>query len=250
MVLVLLTGLALTYGYALDMVNTQALTPHAPIKIDGNEAFTLENGVTRGSGTDADPYFIEGWEITGREFGVIIENTDAHFVIRNCRISGKDLEGIRFTNVENGRIEESELEWNIAAIVLEKSLSCTIYGNTLVMNGPHISLSESFDNKITDNIVGDCFGCPCIQLSRSAGNLLYRNQFRNDIFRGACPFDSGANHWDGGYPIGGNFWQEYEGKDEYSGPNQDQPGADGIGDTPFAIPGGANLDRYPLMTPL
>jgi len=34
--------------------------------------------------------------------------------------------------------------------------------------------------------------------------------------------------------------------DENHGPNQDIPGPDGIGDTPYDIPGG-NQDRYPLM---
>jgi len=35
--------------------------------------------------------------------------------------------------------------------------------------------------------------------------------------------------------------------DDKSGPNQDQLGSDGIGDTPHSIPG--NLDHYPLMKP-
>jgi|SRR5271157_3280665 len=33
-----------------------------------------------------------------------------------------------------------------------------------------------------------------------------------------------------------------------SGPNQDQPGSDGIGDTPYVI-NANNLDNYPLISP-
>jgi len=57
-----------------------------------------------------------------------------------------------------------------------------------------------------------------------------------------------VNVWDDGYPSGGNFWSDYEGVDEKSGSNQDQPGSDGVGDTAYAIDVN-NTDRYPLMAP-
>ena len=55
-------------------------------------------------------------------------------------------------------------------------------------------------------------------------------------------------HWDAGYPSGGNFWSDYIGVDERSGSNQDQLESDGIGDTPYVIDA-SNSDKYPLMTP-
>ena len=49
---------------------------------------------------------------------------------------------------------------------------------------------------------------------------------------------------------GGNYWSDYTGNDYYRGINQDIPGSDGIGDTPYNISGpGNNTDRYPLMSP-
>ncbi|MFQ6084384.1 MAG: PKD domain-containing protein, partial [Candidatus Aminicenantia bacterium] len=48
-----------------------------------------------------------------------------------------------------------------------------------------------------------------------------------------------------GYPSGGNYWSDYIGIDLYSGPNQDQPGSDGIGDAPYTFYGGQ--DNYPFM---
>jgi len=54
--------------------------------------------------------------------------------------------------------------------------------------------------------------------------------------------------WDDGYPSGGNYWSDYAGSDDYSGVDQDVPGADGIGDTPYLFDTGGN-DRYPWMTP-
>ncbi len=49
------------------------------------------------------------------------------------------------------------------------------------------------------------------------------------------------------YPIGGNYWTGYLGDDLFSGPAQDLPGSDGIGDTPLLVDG--YLDEYPLMHP-
>ncbi|MGP3667628.1 MAG: right-handed parallel beta-helix repeat-containing protein [Candidatus Bathyarchaeota archaeon] len=54
--------------------------------------------------------------------------------------------------------------------------------------------------------------------------------------------------WDNGYPSGGNYWSDYVGVDEKSGVEQNQPGADGIGDKPYKV-GGDAVDRYPLMEP-
>ena len=40
------------------------LTPHDPIYIDSNDDFIIgQNGVVSGSGTDGNPYIIEGWDI-------------------------------------------------------------------------------------------------------------------------------------------------------------------------------------------
>ena len=54
--------------------------------------------------------------------------------------------------------------------------------------------------------------------------------------------------WDDGYPSGGNYWSDYSGSDDNNGIDQDVPGADGIGDTPYVFDTGGT-DRYPWMTP-
>jgi parallel beta-helix repeat protein len=55
--------------------------------------------------------------------------------------------------------------------------------------------------------------------------------------------------WDDGYPSGGNYWVEQWSKaDYYRGPNQDEPGSDGIVDKPYQIDT-YNIDRYPFMNP-
>jgi hypothetical protein len=56
------------------------------------------------------------------------------------------------------------------------------------------------------------------------------------------------NTWDNGYPSGGNYWSDYNGTDSFSGPYQNLPGSDFIGDTPYVI-NSNNTDHYPLMIP-
>ena len=81
----------------------------------------------------------------------------------------------------------------------------------------------------------------------SQDNIVYHNNFI-DNNTPAFVTDYMANIWDDGYPSGGNYWSNYTGVDLHSGPGQNEPGSDGIGDTPYIIDGN-NSDRYPLMQP-
>jgi hypothetical protein len=86
-----------------------------------------------------------------------------------------------------------------------------------------------------------------IYLKNSSDNKFYHN----NIYR--YPYYENSNNvWNNGYPSGGNYWNGYPYPDAKSGPNQNLPGSDGIGDTPVAeeifSAGGTNVDRYPLMS--
>ncbi len=107
-----------------------------------------------------------------------------------------------------------------------------------------ISLTDSDGNTIVGNDVA--YNYDSIALYYSSNNRV----FHNNIIENTGPaFDNtDTNQWDDGYPSGGNYWSDYKGSDDYSGPNQDQPGSDGIGDSPYYIDID-RLDRYPLMFP-
>ena len=70
----------------------------------------------------------------------------------------------------------------------------------------------------------------------------------NNNKRQAWLYGVNINAWDAGHLIGGNFWSDYNGTDEKSGPYQDENGPDNIGDTPYIIDSD-NKDSYPLMQP-
>jgi parallel beta-helix repeat protein len=91
------------------------------------------------------------------------------------------------------------------------------------------------DNLFTENTVrwNDITG---FRLTPGAsGNMIYHNDFQNN---GQNAFDPSSNTWDNGYPDAGNFWYDYTGEDN---------NGDDVGDTPYPIPGGDNVDNYPLM---
>jgi parallel beta-helix repeat protein len=84
-------------------------------------------------------------------------------------------------------------------------------------------------------------------VSPSNSNKVYHNNFIDNANQA---WANNVNSWDNGYPSGGNYWSDYSGADNFNGVNQNIPGSDGIGDTPRAISGGSNQDRYPLMNPV
>ena len=158
------------------------LKPHDPIYINGNEEFTAENGVVSGSGTEEDPYIIEGWEIIGGDFGIAIANTDAYFTIRNCKVREVvKWDGIALDNVRNGRIENCIVQKVLRqnGIALNDSHNCTL-ANNLVENSQLdvIALFTSDNNILQGNTVRSDsqwqYLCG-IKLYGSSNNLLHNN---------------------------------------------------------------------------
>jgi len=130
-------------------------------------------------------------------------------------------------------------------IVLGFSRTNAIVGNNASRNSRYgIFLGYSDNNTVTENNVSA--NGEGIHLGASNGTQVYHN----NLFANARQaFDDCRNVWNDSYPSGGNYWSDYLGTDSFSGPNQNQPGGDGMGDTPYPISGGTDADRYPLMAP-
>lgn len=125
----------------------------------------------------------------------------------------------------------------------EKSLSLAYYcnfnviaSNTFCSNHNGIIIEESQYNILTKNtIVNNTVGISIFSLS--SNNSIYHNDFLNN---GQNAFDQTNNSWTLEYPLGGNYWSDYEGEDL---------NGDGLGDIAYEIAGGDNKDLYPLMNP-
>jgi len=92
------------------------------------------------------------------------------------------------------------------------------------------------------HIINNEIGISSIGVDESS--KFHHNNFINNNQQA---ISEGINYWDLDYPWGGNYWSDYIGDDLNNGLDQDQPGSDGIGDTPYLIPSGSSVDRYPLM---
>jgi hypothetical protein len=68
-----------------------------------------------------------------------------------------------------------------------------------------------------------------------SNNTIYQNNF---IDNPGNAYDTTGNMWDNGTV--GNYWSDYTGSDS---------NGDGIGDTPYMIPGNISMDQFPLMEP-
>ncbi|MBS7637009.1 right-handed parallel beta-helix repeat-containing protein [Candidatus Bathyarchaeota archaeon] len=189
-----------------------------------------------------------------KNYEAIRLNYSSYNVISHNNISFNDCGIILDWHNTNNNITENIISNNDGTgIELYYSQSNLILGNNLVGNSYGVWLHSSKNNKILENnIVDNEFGITFE--GDSSSNIIYHNNFIYNSeqvfdFHWTSPWVSPSiNKWNNTYPSGGNYWSDYAGDDYYSGPSQDQPGSDGIGDTPYIIDDN-NIDYYPLMSP-
>jgi parallel beta-helix repeat protein len=137
---------------------------HDPIVITCDEDFITQGWP--GNGTIENPYILEHLMIVVENCAsIMIHDTTAHFIIRNCWLGGEDLtrasHGIEAWRISNGLIENNMIHdfW--------------AYG---------IFLGNSFDNIIKENFIGDDskYGPPAISIQGldSANNTILNNKCR------------------------------------------------------------------------
>ncbi len=167
---------------------------HTPIFINGNEGFTLYNGVVAGTGTISDPYIIEGWEIDAHSPNSMeIRNTDAYLVIRKMLIHSATIAGIKLENVSNINVEESTLSFNTYAVgLLGSNLNIAITDNNMTYNGDGIALGgrAAYVTISGDNLSSNGVGIDIIE-GRVYG-AIYNNAISGN-YDGLYAVDSGGH---------------------------------------------------------
>ncbi|MHA1962599.1 MAG: right-handed parallel beta-helix repeat-containing protein [Candidatus Thorarchaeota archaeon] len=140
-------------------------------------------------------------------------------------------------------ITNNTISNNSAGISFDGSTSNMINHNTISNNSAGISFDASISNIIRSNTIST--NSVGVYLTHT-DNLVYHNSFINNTEQAVDSGFFGFNQWDNGYPSGGNYWSDYTGIDVKMGPRQDNPGKDGIGDTPYNFQVNSR-DRYPLL---
>ncbi|MHA1205670.1 MAG: NosD domain-containing protein [Candidatus Heimdallarchaeaceae archaeon] len=117
-----------------------SLSEHETIEISSDSDFSAFPG----SGTEADPYIIEGYNITtDADYGIYIHDTTKYFIVRNCYIDAKNT-GVYISNVADNTakiINNTLTNNNMYGIYLVDSDYANITNNTITNNGYGIFLS-------------------------------------------------------------------------------------------------------------
>ena len=192
---------------------------------------------------------ISGNNITNSySYGIWLRDSSNYTIsgnnITNSLMAGVLIEYSSHSNIVGNSIKNNEYY----GIQVHGSADNTISGNSITANKRdgiwlhyHSSNNIIFGNSIKNNSNG-------ISLSYSSNNnSIYHNNFIDNT-KQALVSESYNNLWDDGYPSGGNYWSDYIGVDNFSGPGQDILGSDGIGDIPYVVYG-SNRDNYPLTKP-
>ncbi len=193
-------------------------------------------------------------------------------IMRNCWIYQNSEEGVELYDSNNVTILLNNISNNdIQGLRIRQSKNNIIYLNTITENkddGIALNLNSE-NNEVNNNYIANNLD-DGIQIYGSNYNLIVRNNiiennetgiqisensffnklYHNNIINNTVnAVDECGNIWNDTYPSGGNYWSDYWGDDLYSGPNQDIPGSDGIGDVPYEIPCEHGTDWYPLINP-
>jgi len=208
------------------------------------ESNTLSSNAEEGIHIQGDHNIITNNTLSDNQWGMWLQRSTGLNITWNT-VSGNDF-GIYFRgSCYDSYVGHNTLDDNGLSFRIGHTDFIVVANNTVNRSWDRGFYFYSADsNTIIGNLVMDSVGYG-IEVDYSNLNRIYHNDF---IHNGQQAYDdTGTNIWDNGYPSGGNFWSDYNGTDNMSGPNQDQPGSDGIGDTPYNITGDSNQDRYPLM---
>ena len=190
---------------------------------------------------------VSGNTIAGGNCGIILYDYCWNNSIIGNTIIGSSY-GIYFADCAASLIQGNYVQnCSIWGISIGNGLFFNVLGNTIINSqqlGTGMQLCTTTNSTFMENTITGYYN-GIFSYADCANNQLFHNNFLNNRYH-VWDLDLGVNLWDDGYPAGGNYWSDYTGSDHFSGPNQDVPGADGIGDTLKVVPNG-NQDRYPFM---
>jgi parallel beta-helix repeat protein len=181
---------------------------------------------------------------TGNVRGLYLYQSDDNDVCYN-NFSSNSVAGVYLSYSDDNNIRNSIVSYNCQfGVWLVSSDDNTVDNNHMNSNTQRgLYLLGWADGNIIRNNTMSSNWCGGYLHSATGSNHIYHNNFENtnQVSDYGC-----GNEWDDGYPSGGNYWSDYTGADAMSGPRQDQPGSDGIGDIPYIIDSNTQ-DDYPLM---
>lgn len=188
---------------------------------------------------------ISGDNITNNVEAFWIESSSDYNSIYENNITNNGQGIWIYLSSDYNSISENDIISGGHSVAVEFSSTNSISENNITStNDAGLFISVSSGNIISGNNVTD--SVKGIWVYSCSGNSIFHNRFINNTIQ--VMSNDSTNIWDNGYPSGGNYWSDYNGKDMYSGVYQNETGKDLIGDTPYVIDSN-NIDHYPLVNP-
>ncbi len=245
-------GIHLEWADNVTVISNTVSTNHEGIYVHGSQGSTIINNNASSNRlgiylhVSDDNAIVDNTVQSNIEHGISLKESSGN-TIDNNTISWNNWSGIHLENSSSNTISNSNVSSNNQhGVHLHFSGLNTIIKNRISLNALiGIHLSYSAGNDIVNDIVSLNSEWGVYLHSFSDDNNIYHNDFMNNARQA---YDDGFNLWDDGYPSGGNYWSDYTGLDLHSGPDQDIPGSDGIGDEPYVIDGDSQ-DNYPFTEP-
>ncbi|MFQ6061113.1 MAG: nitrous oxide reductase family maturation protein NosD, partial [Thermoplasmata archaeon] len=157
--------------------------------------------------------------ISRNDWGIFLDSSTNNSISNNTASYNRG--GITlFSSYKNNLFNNTLSPDNANGIFLYDSENNTITSKTFSNNGYGIYFWAARDNMVANNNVYSSIGTG-IYLFSSSGNTIFHN---NIVDNARQARNSEINTWDNGYPSGGNYWSDYTGSDQFSGPNQDIAG--------------------------
>jgi len=190
-------------------------------------------------------FLIKNIEISGADAGFEVAYSSNN-TISNCDFSN-NLFGLELWNSAYNRIENNTANKNTGFFISTggwPSSGISIIGTHNIVRNNNASnnligifLLWSTGNTIEGNTISKN-NITGVYIVNSSDNIIYHNNFVGNTQNA---YDNGTNSWDDGKK--GNYWDDYT--EKY--PDAHKKWGKGIWDTPYEIPGGDNVDRYPLL---
>ena len=198
---------------------------------------------------------IENCYIKEEHFGIYIRRS-SHNIVRDCECDRCTVDGIC---VSWGNDPYNEYEHIPSSYNLIENCTChDIYGKDKIVGAGiyFCCLANSTGNKIMNcrcynneygillhNWIYNTTVCGCslynneygLRVYTGGNNCIHHNAFIDNKWQA---YDPNNDTWYDMSRKEGNYWSDYNGVDS---------DGDGIGDEPYKIPGGKNIDLYPLM---